>query len=78
MLGNFLVLGIYKNLKCWSIMLIVWREGEGSNMNIGIDKYLYYYGDIYKVLGIFIKIWVEISFGIFLWEFVLKSCCLDC
>lgn len=29
-------------------MLILWREGEGSNMNIGIDKYLYYYGDIYK------------------------------
>lgn len=46
--GNFPVLGIYKNPKCRSTMSTLGREGEGRNMNTGIDKYPHHHGDTYK------------------------------
>lgn len=75
--GNFLVLGIYKNPKCRSTMSTVRREGEGRNMNTGIDKYPHHHGDTYKVLGILTKTRVETSSGTFPRESASKSCCPD-
>lgn len=49
--GNFPVLEIYKNPKCRSTMSTLRREGEGSNMNTGIDKYPHHHGDTQKYWG---------------------------
>lgn len=49
--GNFPVLGIYKNPKCRSTMSTLRREGEGRNMNTGIDKTHIIMGTLTKYWG---------------------------